>query len=433
MKKFYSIVAAGCLFAASTQSNAQCDGQRFHDFVFTGATATTNVIYGNNITFSGSSQDLKMDVYEPIGDTASLRPLIVWAHGGSFVSGSKSGAEMVKVCTDFAKLGYVTASIDYRLYMTNLISIQGPDSVDGGAAVMRATHDARAAVRYFRKNFTEGGNTYRIDTSKIYFAGMSAGSFMGLHLAYMDEWSEFPQYIDTTGNSGPDPQKGLHGGVEGVSGNPGYSSKVKALVDMSGALIDTAVIHAGDTPLISTHSTGDGTVPYGTAMIYLNPPNTYPMQVIDGSATIIQKVNALGIEHCFKTYYNNVHVPEQDSAIYDTSFCLIRNFLEHFTCGVPLNCEFTGKVTGVSEIASKNVSFGVYPNPSSSDITIDLSAFAGKNVDVELYDVMGRKVKGAPQIKAEHYTINRDNLLPGIYSVNVIAGEKMYSKKVIFQ
>lgn len=433
MKKIYSFVSAGCLFLASSmQLNAQCAGNRYHDFVFTGANVTSNVVYGSNTTFSGSTQSLKLDVYEPQGDTLSERPLVIWAHGGSFVGGSKSDPPMVKLCTDFAKLGYVVASIDYRLYMTNLISIQGPDSVDAGAAVMRAVHDGRAAVRFFRKNYVENGNTYKIDTNNIFFAGASAGGFIALHLAYMDEWSEFPSFIDTTG-VGSGAQQGLHGGIEGLSGNQGYSSRVKAILNLSGAISDTAWIHAGDIPLISTHATGDGTVPYGTQMIYLSPPSTYPIQVVDGSSSIAERANEVGITNCFKTYYVNDHVPEAEVVYYDTTLCLLRNFLEQFTCGAPLNCSFVGKVTGIEDITINNASVNVYPNPATSDVIVDLEALAGKNINIELYDVMGRKVKSVSNIKAERYTVTRDNLPKGIYSVNIIAEGKVLSRKVVFE
>jgi acetyl esterase/lipase len=66
---------------------------------------------------------------------------------------------------------------------------------------MRAVQDGRAAVRYFKKNVAVGGNTYKIDLNNIYFAGVSAGGFVALQLAYLDEISEFPTYIDTVGQS----------------------------------------------------------------------------------------------------------------------------------------------------------------------------------------------------------------------------------------
>jgi para-nitrobenzyl esterase len=434
MKKFYSLITGSLLLAASsTQLNAQC-GNRYHDFIFSSVDVTSNIVYGNNVTFNNSASILKLDVYRPTGDTDTLRPLIIFAHGGSFVGGSKTGNDMIPLCTDFAKMGYVTASIDYRLFMTDL-PFPGPDSNDAGGAVMRAVHDARAAVRFFRKNYSEGGNTYGIDTNNIYFGGVSAGGFIALHLAYMNELSEFPSYIDTTGvtvgtKTG---QKGLLGGIEGLSGSQGYSSKVKAIVNLSGALSDTAWIKAGDIPLFSSHGTGDGTVPYGTALIYLQPPTTYPIQIVDGSSSVTAKANQVGVVNCFKSYLSNSHVPEGDAPYYDTTLCLARNFLEHFTCGIPFNCNYTAMVTNIKDLTANDATINVYPNPAHSTLTIDLKAFSGKNINIELYDALGRKVKEITKIKTEQHTITRGNLPNGIYLVNVIVEGKLYSKKIMFE
>ncbi|MCE9538437.1 MAG: T9SS type A sorting domain-containing protein [Bacteroidetes bacterium] len=440
MKKFYSLITGSLLVVSVvTQLNAQCPGNRYHDIVFPAMPdSTMNVVYGYNITFNNAvgtanyPDTLKLDVYQPQGDTDSLRALIIFAHGGSFIGGHK--ADMSMLCRDFAKMGYVTATMDYRLLMNGL-PFPGPDSNTAGAAVMRAVHDARAAVRFFRKNFTEGGNTYGIDTNNIYFGGASAGGFIALHLAYMDKQSEFPSYIDTTGitvgwKTG---QKGLHGGIEGLSGNQGYSSKVKAIVNLSGAISDTAWMHAGDIPVISTHSVGDATVPYGRKKIYLSPPATYPIQYVNGSSVVAAKANEVGVINCFKSYPGNSHVPEGSSVqAYDTTLVLIRDFLEHFTCGTPITCTSNPSV-GVSELASNDPAIKIFPNPAYNNVTVDLKAFSGKLVSIELYDALGRKVKEITKIKTEQHTITRGNLPNGIYLINVMVEGKLYSKKIIFE
>jgi len=431
MKKIYTLITGSLLLAGSSiQLNAQCAGNRYHDILFPAMPdSIIDIVYGSNIRYNNSTQSLKLDVYTPSGDTDTLRALIIFAHGGSFVGGAK--ADMAMLCRDFSKMGYVTATIDYRLFMTDL-PFPGPDSNDAGAAVMRAVHDARAAVRFFRKNAKEDGNTYGIDTNNIFFGGASAGGFMALHLAYMDELSEFPSYIDTTGTTvgWKTGQKGLHGGIEGLSGNQGYSSKVKAIVNLSGAISDTAWMHAGDTPLISTHSVGDGTVPYGTTKIYLS--GTYPIQYVDGSSSVAFRANEMGLINCFKSYPGNDHVPEGSGTAYDTSLVLIRDFLEHFTCGTAITCTSIPSV-GIGELAADDLLFNVYPNPAYGTVNIDLKAFSGKSINIELYDALGRKVKEITKIKTEQHTITRGNLPNGIYLINVIVEGKLYSKKVLFE
>lgn len=427
MKKIYTLLAGFLLLASSLIVNAQCAGLRYHDYVFPmNPTLTSNVTYGSNVKVGGTTQTLLMDVYEPTGDVSASRALVIVAHGGSFIGGSKTGSDVVPLCKDLAKLGYVAVSMEYRIGMTNF-PFPGPDSADATESVMRAVHDGRAAVRYFRKNARVGGNTYKIDTNNIFFAGVSAGGFIGLHMAYLDQLSEYPTYIDTLG------QPGLLGGVEGISGNQGYPSEVKAVVNICGALGDTAWIKPGDEPVLSFHGTNDNTVPYGSAIIVLS--GFYPLLEVDGSASIKVQVDNKGIENCFVSWAGQDHVPEVSSAAYyDSTITITRNFLEHYTCGVPLNCNYTSApvVASVNDISS-DAEFNIYPNPTYNSATIDLSAFKGKELNLELYDAMGRKAKSINMIKTDSYILERDNLPSGIYFMNVNVDGKIFSKKIIFE
>ena len=354
----------------SAFSQLNCTGGRYLNEIFPTVTTTTNILYGNNLNVSGNPEDLFLDVYEPTGDTETNRPLIIMAHGGSFVAGDKADGCVDAMCKDFAKMGYVTASINYRMFFEGFPPFC-PDSVKGTETVMRATHDAKAAVRFFRKNFVEGGNTYGIDTSLIFFAGQSAGAFMALHLAYVDEPSEVP--VDTT-------KPGLLGGVEGNSGNPGYSSKVTAIISMAGALGDTAWMKPGDTPIISFHGDLDGTVPFGTQMIQLlGICNIFE---VDGSNSVHIKANELGINNCFIPYWGQDHLPECDPpanpAYTDTSVTFIKHFLLQFVCCDPFMCSYTPipadtVVVANDDAATTNQGTSVVINVQSNDIGIDCS------------------------------------------------------------
>ena len=330
MKRITFLFLITLILSNYSYSQPDCSCGRYINEIFPTITTTSNVLYGNNINEDGNTEDLFLDIYEPTGDIATLRPLIILAHGGSFVGGDKGDACIADMCQDFTKMGYVTASINYR------IGFEGwppwcPDSVKGSETVMRATHDARAAVRFFRKNFVEGGNTYRIDTNLIFFGGSSAGALIALHLAYVDEPGELP--IDTT-------KPGLDGGVEGNSGNPGYSSKVTAIINISGALADTAWMKAGDTPIISFHGDQDGTVPFGTDMIQLL--GICNILFVDGSNSVHLKANEVGINNCFKPYWGAGHTPECGSAAYmDSSVTYTKHFLLQFVCNNQYICDYT--------------------------------------------------------------------------------------------
>ncbi|MEP8914822.1 hypothetical protein ABKU09_23110, partial [Enterobacter mori] len=68
---------------------------RFRDEVFSSVTRTNDVSYGSAVRQDGTTMNLQADIYQPTGDTAALRPLVIWVHGGSFRSGSRTSPELV--------------------------------------------------------------------------------------------------------------------------------------------------------------------------------------------------------------------------------------------------------------------------------------------------------------------------------------------------
>jgi acetyl esterase/lipase len=210
------------------------DDVRYVDSVFTATTTQTAIQYGASVPFgSASASPLLLDIYEPTGDTASARPVLVWIHGGGFVSGTRTDGQIPRLARSMALRGYVSVSISYRLRSPAAFNA---DQVGG---IRDAVHDARAAVRWVRANSA----ARRFDASRIAVLGSSAGAITGLFAAYEDAWGE------------------------GSSGSPGFSSDFKAIVDFWGSLPGTAdsVMQAGEPPLLIFHGTLDTTVPYTEA------------------------------------------------------------------------------------------------------------------------------------------------------------------------
>jgi hypothetical protein len=281
-----------------TTAHAQnpCLGRRFSDEIFRNV-RTRNVTYGRNVNVSGNSQTLTMDIYEPEGDTLPLRPVIFWAFGGSFTAGIRQSPDIVRLAQTFARKGYVCVSIDYRL------GTNGESLEEAVSAVVRGVHDGKAAVRWLRKHAVEDGNTYRIDTAQIFFGGVSAGGFIALHMAYMDSYDKLLQLVDTTGFT---TRPGLQGDLEGASGNPGYSSHIKGVINLCGAIGSAQWIDPGDEPVISLHGTEDGTVPY--ARDEVTALGNFGLYV-DGSYVIDSVARARGVASYLYTWPGLDHVP----------------------------------------------------------------------------------------------------------------------------
>jgi len=252
-----------------------CDcANRYQDEVFNDITIETNVTYSD-------VYNLKMDIYQPSLDVdlCTNRPLIILAHGGSFIGGSKSNPTMVDLCETFAKRGYVAASINYRLATDNSVLgfIAGFGwmlNLESGINVIySAMTDAKAAVRFFRKEFAELNNPYGIDENQIWMGGNSAGACLGLHMDYIASLDEFVAGIDPGGQDYAIALANDNGGIEGMSGNEGYSSDISGIINLAGALHTLDWIDETDiTPIVSCHGTEDETVPDECGTI-LNSPN----------------------------------------------------------------------------------------------------------------------------------------------------------------
>ena len=62
--------------------NAQpCNGGRYASEIFSNFSLSSNIVYGQNTSFTGANTSLKLDFYQGMGDTETNRPLIIWVHG----------------------------------------------------------------------------------------------------------------------------------------------------------------------------------------------------------------------------------------------------------------------------------------------------------------------------------------------------------------
>ena len=346
------------LFSLSIRLTAQCDGTRYLNFVFPDTYSTVDVQYGSNINYQGASESLLMDVYEPTGDALDNRPLVIMCHGGYFLSGDKAAPDMLPLCTDLARMGYVVASINYRVGIPFGADLEVPY----GQALLRALQDVRAAIRWFRQNADTEGNTYRINPEQIFVGGASAGGFMALHLAYMDE-NEIPSWLDMS-------IPGLEGGLEGESGNPGYSSEVSGILPVSGAMGDSDWIDAGDTtPACMFHGDADATVTIDSATFVLF--GLINVTTIEGSNYIAERMDEVGVEHCYHVTPNGGHVPYLGNpSEYDYTLSLMSGFLHGLVCNETFDCEYhviNDVSSSTSELAQMN-DISVYPNPASNTV-----------------------------------------------------------------
>ncbi len=159
-----------------------------------------DVKYGTAINFNGVNDTLHMNIYTPkCSDAISRRPLMLIIHGGAFLAGTIYDPNIIKMSRDFAKRGYVTAAIEYRLGFVsddnawtcnfpNYSCIFGTDSSEWHRSYFRAIQDGKGALRYLINRNVQ----YRIDTNNVFVVGESAGGFIALGIGFMDTISEKP-------------------------------------------------------------------------------------------------------------------------------------------------------------------------------------------------------------------------------------------------
>lgn len=349
MKKTYVLYSAFLLLILlQLLTNAQCTGGRYQNKIFPGIPmVTTDVQYGSNIKHDGSTQTLLMDIYQPQCDTGTNRACVIIAHGGAFATGTKSDLPYVQMCVGFAQLGYVVVSIEYRLGFPQ-------DQYGFNSAIMRAVHDSRAAIRWMRNDALNGANTYKINPNMIFFGGPSAGGITALHLAYQNLQSELT--MNCGGQPGAEETS-----LEGTSNNLTVPSTVNAILCISGGIRDLSWIQTNDIPVFLAHGTIDGTVPYGSGTF----GGFFP---IEGGSTIAPRCVQTTTKHCFKPLYGQDHVLT-DPAYVDTVAVLMAQFLSHFTCSVPLDCNYNTPVPSPTPSVTVSVTSGSNPGCQGSSVT----------------------------------------------------------------
>ena len=94
----------------------------------------------------------------------------------------------------------------------------------------------------------------------------------------------------------------------------------------------------------------------------------------------------------------------------------------------------TGLV-GVNEILAEQFSFKAWPNPSSSNLNVQLDLPSSTSVTLELFDALGRKIDASqPSTVSKglfNYSLVNKNY-SGVYILKVNVGDKVFQQKVMF-
>ncbi len=273
---YYFILAATILYSINVSAKS-----RYLNKVFDNVKILRDIKY----TSHNIDEYVKMDIYLPTDDNMNQRPAIIFAHGGAFLIGDKNDSTIRTLCKEFARRGYVTASINYRL-------AQYPSFLKMG---YQAVQDGKTAVRYL-KHFSY---KYGIDPDYIFFGGISAGAITALNVAYLEDSEDI---------AGRD-FKSLLGNFDYSTNHYSESCKVAGVINICGGVLDLLHIDkVENTPVISFHGTIDNIIPIDRGLPFTGYMSTYnsvarfintlaPMEPVYGSRSIHQRLKNLNIKN----------------------------------------------------------------------------------------------------------------------------------------
>lgn len=248
----------------------------------------------------GSDADQNMWVYTPNDDSVTPRPVMIIAGGGRF---APSNLDVLQtLATRVAKAGYLVATIRYH---------SDPDAVGDSVRFARsviASHDIKAAVRYFRKDAATD-NLFNVDPDNIFIGGHGTGAFLALFATY-GKLDDVP---------GPfQPVIAALGGIDGNRGNEGYSSATRATFALSGAVIgDLTLIDSGENPAVMIHGLQDAQVSCSEL------DNNF------GSCLIADRMDEVGIPNRLILMPNGNHGDTQScQSCFDEALSFLSHYLE---------------------------------------------------------------------------------------------------------
>ncbi|WP_165921088.1 alpha/beta hydrolase [Paenibacillus albiflavus] len=129
--------------------------------------------------------------------TQPPRPAILFFHGAGFSNNKQNPSQFQYHANHFSSLGYMTICVEYR-----------PSTIEGLFSPIKCLYHAKSAVRWVRDNAC----TLGIDPNKIVVAGASAGGYLSLCCAMVDQFNDGSD--DLTISCVPNAMVVFNGGVD---------------------------------------------------------------------------------------------------------------------------------------------------------------------------------------------------------------------------
>jgi dienelactone hydrolase len=406
------------LFLSSVHVHAQDCSIPFTQPLF-GTQQEQGIWYGNATRFNGGTDSLRLNLYKPVGDGQAERPLVIAIHGGGFTGGHRN--DLNDYCNTLAGMGWGCATISYRLGYYGNGLFDPPYAYDPNEmrrAIFRAQQDAKGAIRFLKGRHAQDSTS----TVNVLLVGFSAGAITALHAAYIDQPGEKPAAANAIGdvqhflNFYPRPDLG---GIDGDLDQNGFDASVLGVVNMFGAVLDTAIIDGADRPaLYSYHQSGDLVVACGHDRPYwgigLGAPDNQPY--LYGSCAIDPHVQQLGStpgHYHFTLHQGNAHDVHDPVGI----------LLETLQWKRELFC---GATTSVPQV-EHSTAIAIHPNPVADHLIMQ-GLPVGIQRDYVVFDALGAMVA---QGRLTNDRIAVEALPSGSYVLRINSGQEVRHARFI--
>lgn len=430
-----------------------------------------DVVYGSALNYAGQMETLQMDIYKPVGDNNCRRPVLVLVHGGAWIGGSKQDGLIVNIAGEMARKGWVVAAINYRLgthkttshvqYALCTPQLAAPcgyvaDSAEVLRANYRGQQDAKGAIRFMKGRAALDST----DVNNVFIAGESAGGFVSVDAAFLNDPSEKPAYCTAIADA-PQPAASLQsclppgyslarpdlGSIDGTLNMGVHDASVQGVGSFYGGLLHKPVLDNSSSfngPVYLFHQGSDVVVNYvyGRLLGRLDWECFAPLNLCQpyarypsawGGKGLQQQLAAAGISGA-QVLAEIVENYEYMNDCLDNGHS-VDNWMNRTEQMAGLfaqriadngNSPGTGTACFFSLNEPQETLFRVFPNPSSGIITINSKA----GLLIEITDMKGSRVfDGNVPAGEQQLTVK---LKAGIYTIRATdALGRMYSTKHI--
>lgn len=342
----------------------------------------SDIVYGSATAFNGGNTVLALNLFKPVGDGQTERPLAIVIHGGGFTAGDR--AEMNDLCDSLASAGWAAATINYRMGFYGNGLFDPPWTYDPSEihrAIYRAMQDTKGAIRFLKGRHALDSTS----TTNVFVVGFSAGAITALHTGYVDQPAQKPAACGAIGdvqqffNFYPRPDLG---DIDGPLNQNGQDASVLGVVSFFGAIADTTWITDQGPALYTYHQTNDPIVGCGVQQPYwglglgisANWPWLFGSCAID---TRMQHLDPQPGRYLFHPYNGNEHALDDPVAVTLEATVWMRDLFCPLSTGLPAGPE--------------TEHLALYPNPTNGLLYVELPP--GGPVPFRLHDAMGRLVR----------------------------------------